>query len=70
MPTSQDTDGQHLSVPFDLSISYGRALQQPALQAWSGKPENIPAAQQALLKRAKLNHLAMLGEYKAAMENA
>jgi len=55
--------------PWKLSISYGRALQQPALQAWSGKPENIPAAQQALLKRAKLNHLAMLGEYEAAMEN-
>jgi len=55
--------------PWKLSISFGRALQQPALQAWSGKAENIPAAQQALLKRAKLNHLAMLGEYEAAMEN-
>jgi len=55
--------------PWKLSISYGRALQQPALQAWSGKTENILAAQQALLKRAKLNHLAMLGEYDAAMEN-
>jgi len=55
--------------PWKLSISYGRALQQPALQAWSGKPENILAAQQALLKRAKLNHLAMLGKYEAAMEN-
>jgi len=55
--------------PWKLSISFGRALQQPALQAWSGKQENIPAAQQALLKRAKLNHLAMLGEYEAAMEN-
>ncbi|NOQ87517.1 MAG: fructose-bisphosphate aldolase class I, partial [Gammaproteobacteria bacterium] len=38
--------------PWKLSISFGRALQQPALQAWLGKPENIPAAQQALLKRA------------------
>jgi len=56
-------------APWQLSISYGRALQQPALQAWLGKPENIPAAQQALLKRAKLNHLAMLGEYEQAMEN-
>ena len=55
--------------PWKLSISFGRALQQPALQAWSGKPGNIPAAQQALLKRAKLNHLAMLGEYEEAMEN-
>ena len=55
--------------PWKLSISYGRALQQPALQAWLGKPENIPAAQQALLKRAKLNHLAMLGEYQTTLEN-
>ena len=55
--------------PWNLSISYGRALQQPALQAWQGKSENIPAAQQALLKRARLNHLAMLGEYEEAMES-
>ena len=54
---------------WQLSISFGRALQQPALQAWQGKPENILAAQQALLKRARLNHLAMLGEYEEAMEN-
>ena len=54
---------------WKLSISYGRALQQPALQAWQGKTENIPVAQQALLKRAHLNHLAMLGEYEEAMEN-
>ncbi len=54
---------------WNLSISYGRALQQPALQAWQGKPENIPAAQQALLKRARLNHLAMLGEYQPSLEN-
>jgi fructose-bisphosphate aldolase class I len=53
---------------WNLSISYGRALQQPALHAWQGKAENILAAQQALLKRARLNHLAMLGEYDEAME--
>jgi fructose-bisphosphate aldolase class I len=55
-------------APWKLTISYGRALQQPALHAWSGKAENIAAAQQALLKRARLNHLAMLGEYQASME--
>ena len=60
---------QAVNAPWQLSISYGRALQQPALQAWSGKSENIPAAQQALLKRARLNHLAMLGEYNAELEN-
>jgi len=56
-------------APWRLTISYGRALQETALQAWLGKPENIKAAQQALLKRARLNHLAMLGEYNAALEN-
>lgn len=55
-------------APWELTISYGRALQQPALHAWSGKTENVAAAQQALLKRARLNHLAMLGEYQASME--
>lgn len=56
--------------PWRLSISYGRALQQPALHAWNGKPENVPAAQQALLKRARLNSLAMRGSYTFAMEDA
>ncbi len=55
--------------PWQLTISYGRALQQPALQAWQGKTENMLAAQQALLKRARLNHLAMLGKYQSGMEN-
>ena len=52
-----------------LSISYGRALQQTALQAWMGKADNESAAQQALLERARLNHLAMLGEYQSGMES-
>jgi len=56
-------------APWRLSISYGRALQQTALQVWLGKPENTRAAQQALLQRAHLNHLAMLGEYQPALEN-
>jgi len=60
---------QAINPPWQLSISYGRALQQPALQAWRGKTQNVLAAQQALLKRAKLNHLAMLGEYQSGMEN-
>ncbi len=55
-------------APWRLSISYGRALQQPALHIWLGKDENRAAAQAALLKRARLNHLAMLGEYLPAME--
>ena len=56
-------------APWLLSISYGRALQQTALHAWLGKTENVQAAQQALLKRARLNHLAMLGDYQTALEN-
>jgi len=57
-----------INTPWQLSISYGRALQQPALHAWMVQSENRGAAQAALLKRARLNHLAMLGEYTSAME--
>lgn len=60
---------QGADAPWRLSISYGRALQQTALQVWLGKPEITRAAQQALLQRARLNHLAMLGEYQPALEN-
>jgi fructose-bisphosphate aldolase class I len=56
-------------APWLLSFSYGRALQQTVLQAWQGKAENVPAAQQALLKRAKLNGAAQRGEYMPAMES-
>ena len=55
-------------APWLLSFSYGRALQQPVLQAWQGKAENVVAAQQALLKRARLNGAAQRGEYRATME--
>ena len=55
-------------APWQLSISYGRALQQPALHAWQGQAENGEAAQQALLKRAHLNSLARKGEYEPSME--
>jgi fructose-bisphosphate aldolase class I len=57
-----------LGGPWQLSISYGRALQQPVLQAWQGKPENTAAAQAALLDRARLNSLARQGKYTATME--
>ncbi|KAL1915072.1 uncharacterized protein VTP21DRAFT_7777 [Calcarisporiella thermophila] len=49
--------------PWALSFSYGRALQQSVLKAWQGKKENVPAAQQALLVRARLNSLAAQGKY-------
>ena len=54
--------------PWQLSISYGRALQQPVLEAWQGKIENVQAAEIALLKRARLNSLARQGHYKPNLE--
>lgn len=57
------------SAPWELSISYGRALQQPALQVWAGKPENVPAARRALLKRARLNSLARQAMYDPSLED-
>jgi len=54
--------------PWLLSFSFGRALQEDCLKAWAGKKENITSAQDALLKRARLNSMACLGEYQADME--
>ena len=54
--------------PWNLTYSYGRALQAPALDAWLGKEENVPAAQDAFYKRAKLNSLATKGDYSEDME--
>ena len=54
--------------PWNLSFSYGRAFQQPALKAWLGKSENVTAAQDALINRAKLNSLATVGKYSTDME--
>ena len=54
--------------PWNLSFSYGRALQQPALKTWLGKSENVSAAQDAFMHRAKLNSLATMGEYSEDME--
>ena len=52
-----------LHRPWAMSFSYGRALQASVLKAWGGKDENIPAAQAALLVRAKANSEAQLGKY-------
>ena len=57
-------------LPWDLSFSYGRALQAPALDAWRGKEAQFKAGQHAFAKRAKLNSLARLGKYETAMETA
>ena len=57
------------TLPWYVSFSYARALQDPALKAWQGKDENIPKAQRAFIKRARLNSLATMGKYKEEMEN-
>jgi fructose-bisphosphate aldolase class I len=57
-------------LPWKLSFSFARALQQPALEIWRGQEANVPAAQQALLHRAKCNRAARRGEYTAAVEKA
>ena len=56
-------------APWELSFSFGRALQAPALKAWQGKPGNTIAAQQALLKRARCDGAARSGRYSSAMED-
>jgi fructose-bisphosphate aldolase class I len=55
-------------VPWALSFSFARAIQQPALELWQGKPDNVQAAQQALYHRTLCNGAARRGEYTAAME--
>jgi fructose-bisphosphate aldolase, class I len=54
--------------PWQLSFSYGRALQAPALKAWAGKAENVEAAQRAFYHRAKMNSAARTGMYAPEME--
>jgi fructose-bisphosphate aldolase, class I len=54
--------------PWELSFSYGRALQAPALKAWSGEEANVAAGQAAYLHRAKMNGLARSGSYSPDME--
>ncbi len=56
------------NVPWNLTFSYGRALQDPSLKAWGGKAENRDAGQKALALRAKANSLATSASYKPDME--
>ncbi len=59
----------HQGLPWPLTFSYARALQQPALEAWRGEKANVAAAQKRLGHRARLNGLASLGQYREAMES-
>ncbi len=54
--------------PWVLSFSYGRALQAPALKAWSGSADNVEAGQSFLALRARCNSAAVAGRYSAEME--
>jgi fructose-bisphosphate aldolase class I len=56
------------NLPWKLTFSYGRALQAAPQKAWSGKSENVAAAQRAFAHRAKMNGLAALGQWKADLE--
>jgi fructose-bisphosphate aldolase, class I len=55
-------------LPWPLTFSYARAIQQPALQLWDGLPANVKVAQDALLYRAKCNRAAREGKYSEKME--
>ena len=54
--------------PWQVSFSYGRALQAPVLAAWKGQESNVQAAQRAFLARCRLNGLACAGKYDRSME--
>ena len=62
---AMNTSGPH---PWELSFSYGRALQAPALKAWGGDAANVSAAQATYLHRARMNGLARSGSYSPELE--
>ncbi|WP_288425905.1 class I fructose-bisphosphate aldolase [uncultured Agrobacterium sp.] len=57
-------------LPWAVTFSYGRALQDNALKAWNGKAENVAAGQRAFRHRAEMNSLAALGNWKQELEKA
>jgi fructose-bisphosphate aldolase, class I len=63
--SAMNAKGPH---PWELSFSYGRALQAPALKAWRGDESNVQAAKEAFAHRARMNGRARSGEYSAELE--
>ena len=57
-------------LPWQVSFSYARALQDPALKAWKGEAGNVAAAQKIFYHRAKMNSAARSGSYTKQMEEA
>lgn len=62
---AMNQSGHH---PWELSFSYGRALQEPVLEAWQGKPSQVANAQRSLYHRARCNSAARYGDYSDEME--
>jgi fructose-bisphosphate aldolase class I len=58
------------SLPWQLTFSYARALQDPALKAWRGEAANVATAQKIFYHRAKCNSAARSGSYNKQMEAA
>jgi fructose-bisphosphate aldolase, class I len=56
------------NLPWKLTFSYGRALQHAPQKVWSGRPENVAAAQRAFAHRARMNGLASMGQWKSDLE--
>lgn len=74
---SDEMATEHLSLmnaagnlPWQLTFSYGRALQAAAIKTWGGKPENVVAAQRAFFHRARMNGLAATGAWTRDAEKA
>lgn len=68
---TQRLNAMHLKyphMPWGLTFSFSRAIQQPALEKWAGRDEHVTAAQQLLVQRAALNSAARAGKYTADME--
>jgi fructose-bisphosphate aldolase, class I len=63
-------NARYPNLPWQLSFSYGRALQDPVIQAWAGRTENNIAAQEAFRHRARMNGLARSGRWDVALEKS
>lgn len=64
---AMNQDSHH---PWELSFSYGRALQEPVLQTWQGNPANVANAQRSFYHRARCNSAARFGDYSNEMEES
>ena len=60
---------QTKNFPWEITFSYGRALQQSALNKWNGKEENVKESQKVFIHRANMNSLAHQGKYNSELEN-